>query len=238
MYCLLESVEGYNLRKFFICLSLFLGMGVGIESVLEPEEQIVWRDVVSRKVLATFLVIWLVLILAVSIFFFLQGEINFKSGTSSRAVPGWAVGLGLLLLGSAISLWAFFSDLVKEYAITQKRVVIKSGLIGTDFKSIYFDQIKEVLVNVGLVGKIFGVGTVKIDTGKTETYSEPAARMGRYSVSRVRTRVMYDLLKHIHQPYEVYRYLQQALSERKEALYSGRADKESNPQAYSAGQFG
>jgi len=126
----------------------------------------------------------------------------------------------------------FFVNVVKEYGITNKRVIIKSGIIGTDYKSIYFDQIKNLVVNVGLIGVIFKVGTVKIDIGKTETYSSGGVRIGAIQHHNVRTRTMYDNLKYINQPYQVYKYLQKTLSHRKESLYSGRADKESNPEYY------
>src|SRR3989338_2230747 len=95
----------------------------------------------------------------------------------------------------------FFSNFVIEYAITNKRIIIKSGLIGTDYKSIYFEQISQVVIDVGLIGKIFGTGNLKIDTGKTETYSSGGARVGGVSHQSIRTRTMYDTLKNIDNPY-------------------------------------
>ena len=43
---------------------------------------------------------------------------------------------------------------------------------------------------------------------------------------------MYTYLKHIDKPYDVYKRVQSSLSSRKESLYSGRADKENNPDKY------
>ncbi|MBU1112160.1 MAG: hypothetical protein KJ896_05255, partial [Nanoarchaeota archaeon] len=67
-------------------------------------------------------------------------------------------------------------------------------------------------------------------------YSTGGAHMGKgkvgYNSGRVKTKTMYDTLLHISNPYDVYKNLQQTLSGRKESLYSGRADRESNPGAY------
>ena len=89
-----------------------------------------------------------------------------------------------------------------------------------------------VVVDVGLIGKIFGTGNVKIDTGKTETYSSGGGKIGKASYHNIKTRTMYDTLKNIDVPYEVYNILQPAVTGRRESLYSGRADRESNPEHY------
>jgi len=124
---------------------------------------------------------------------------------------------------------AYFSRKVKAYAITSKRTIIKSGLIGTDFQSIVFDQIKNVFVSVGIMGKIFNVGTIKIDLGQTETHTT-SSNNGRSSSTS--TNPVYETLSDIDNPYEVYKYFQQTLEGRKESLYSGAAYKESHPEGF------
>jgi len=94
--------------------------------------------------------------------------------------------------------------------------LIKSGLIGADVRSVYYDQIKNINVDVGIIGKILGTGSVLIDTGRIQQ-----SRRGM-------SKPDYDRFANIKTPYEVYKLVQQRLSTRKESLYSGRADKESN----------
>ena len=209
-------------------------MDADITNILEPKEKVVWQGIVNRKVINTFLIISLVIILGISWWLFTTGNINYTSNGQPKQISGSTIGVVVLIIGLIASLWAYFANRVKEYAITQKRVLIKSGLIGTDFKSIYFDQIKNVIVDVGLIGKIFSVGSIKIDIGKTETYSTGSSSTGGKfgGHSSVRTRTMYDTLSHIDQPYEVYKHFQGTLRTNKESLYSGRADRESNPEAY------
>lgn len=209
-------------------------MDANINNILEPKESIVWQGVINRKVLNTILIFSLIVTFAVGGYLYTIETIDYTSNGEPAQISGSTVGMGIIAFGLLISLYSYFSSKVKEYAVTKKRVIIKSGLIGTDFKSVYFDQIKNVIVDVGIIGKIFNVGSVKIDIGKTETYSTGGGgRKGNQS-SRVRTRTMYDILMHIDNPYEVYKHLQQSLSGRKESLYSGRADRESNPGAYNS----
>ena len=198
-----------------------------IEAVLEPQEQIVWQDVINRKVMTFNLLIALIIVIGISFFFFSQEVINYNSGNVPKTIAGATVGWFFLAAGLFFSVLGFLSNFVKIYTITNKRVLIKSGLIGTDFNSIYFTEVRTVNVNVGLIDKIFSVGTLNIDTGKVETVSSGSGENRRSG-----TQTAYDKLLHINKPYEVYKYFQITLTGRQESLYSGRADRENNPEAY------
>jgi uncharacterized membrane protein YdbT with pleckstrin-like domain len=198
-----------------------------IMAVLEPQEKVVWQEVVNRKVLIFYLVLSLIIVIGISIFFFSKETINYTSNDVPKTIAGATVGLIILIVGLLISLLSFFSNFVKKYVITNKRVLIKSGLIGNDFNSIYFTQIRSANVNVGLIDKIFSVGTLNIDTGKIET-----VQSGSDKNQHSRTQTAYDKLLHINNPYEVYKYFQTTLTGREESLYSGRADRENNPTTY------
>jgi uncharacterized membrane protein YdbT with pleckstrin-like domain len=198
-----------------------------IEAVLEPQEQIVWQDVINRKAMIFNLLMALIIVTAISFFLFSQGVINYNSGNVPKSISGSTVGWFFLAAGLFFTVLSFLSDFVKIYTITNKRVLIKSGLIGTDFNSIYFTEVRTVNVNVGLIDKIFSVGTVNIDTGKIETVSS-----GSGDNRQSRTQTAYDKILHVSKPYEVYKYFQTTLTGRQESLYSGRADRENNPAAY------
>ena len=89
------------------------------------------------------------------------------------------------------------------YAITDKRIVIQSGIIGRDFKSIDYDQIQNVSVDVGIIGSIMKVGTIKIFTGEMES----AGKNGMQS--------KYDRIDYIETPYQILKKLQTEISKRK-----------------------
>jgi len=198
-----------------------------IMAILEPQEKIVWQDIINRKVMFFNLAISLVIIVGISIFLFSKETISYTSNDIPKTIAGTTVGLIVLIVGLLISLLSFFSNFVKKYVITNKRVLIKSGLIGTDFNSIYFTQIRSANVNVGLIDKIFSIGTLNINTGKIET-----VQSGSGKNQHSQTRTAFDKLLHINNPYEVYKYFQTTLTGREESLYSGRSDRENNPAAY------
>lgn len=197
-----------------------------IAAVLEPSETIVWQDVVNKKVIVFYLIISLLITLGLSMYAFSQETIAYTSNGVPKVIAGTTVGLVVLIAGALLSLIGFLSNIVKKYVITNKRVLIRSGLIGTDFNSIYFTQVRNANVNVGLVDKLFSVGTINIDTGKIETVSSGSDK-NRTS----QTRTAFDKLLHINDPYAVYKYFETTLTNREESLYSGRADRENNPPA-------
>lgn len=199
-------------------------MGQQINSILESNEKVVWEGAPNRKVLALHFILTTIITLAISWFMFSLKVINYTNENTGQPgqVSGSTVGIIVLGIGLLIAVSTLVYRLVVHYAITHKRVIIKSGLIGTDFKSVYFDQIKNIIVDVGLIGKIFSTGSIKIDIGKVDIDTD--------SKGHVSSRTKYDVLSQIDKPYEVYKNMQSSLEERKESLYSGRADKESNPE--------
>ena len=102
-----------------------------------------------------------------------------------------------------------------HYAVTNKRIILQSGIIGRDFKSIDYDKIQNVSVNKGIVGVIFNVGNLRIFTGEFETIS-----FGKHG--RSRTKSKHDILRDISDPYNILKDIQSHLSKRKENLYAGR----------------
>lgn len=195
-----------------------------ISAVLEPEEKIVWQGVINRKASIFYHTFALLVVLAFAYYPFSQEIIEYTSNGIPKTASGPTVGWIILAPGIALCLLSFFSDYVKRYVITSKRVLLRSGLVGTDFNSIYFTQVRSVNVKVGLIDKIFSVGSLNIDTGKIETVT--SSEEGH---ATSQTRTAYDKLLHIDNPYEVYKYFQETLSDRQESLYSGRADMENNP---------
>lgn len=179
-------------------------MNSNINSILENGEVITWRGKVSRKVLNFGLILGFLAWLLFSGFLLIIPPAN----------ELLAILASLVLL--AVNIIKFSVDYVKVFTITDKRIIIKSGIIGTDYNSIYFTEIKTVNVRVDLIDKIFAVGTINIDTGKVETVTNK---------NQSKTQTAYDRLVSIDNPYEVYKILQSNLSGRQESLYSGRADK-------------
>lgn len=65
----------------------------------------------------------------------------------------------ILTLGLWLLSWA-----KTELVVTNRRIVWRKGLINTDERSIPLNQITDVQVRQGIVGKIFGYGNVQIES--------------------------------------------------------------------------
>lgn len=121
----------------------------------------------------------------------------------------WAIIIGVIIfiLGIILANMAYVRT---HYAITNKRAIIQSGIIGRDFKSIDYNRMQNVSVNVGILGVIFKVGSIRIFTGEIESVS------GGKHGSGIKPR--YDGFNYINSPYGVLKQLQTYLSMRKEEL--------------------
>lgn len=198
-----------------------------ITSTLEEGEKIEWegRQDLRSSILAGFGALIVLVAVGWGIAFMMSigggtctvnGEVR---PIEECARIGKYIAYGMIALGLLSPFLAYCYYRVTYYAITSKRVIIKSGLIGADLRSVYYEQMRSVFVDVGIVGKLFGTGTVMIDTGQI-TQTDKG------------TKTIYDRLANIRHPYDVYKILQERVSNRKESLSSGRADYESNTQEY------
>jgi len=105
---------------------------------------------------------------------------------------------------------------VTHYAITNKRAIFQGGIIGRDFKSVDYDKMQNVSVNIGIFGVIFGVGDVRVFSGE---FFITGNKRGSA------TSPIHDVFRYITGPYDVLQLLQKELSYRKESLYGGHAAK-------------
>ncbi len=85
-----------------------------------------------------------------------------------------AVSFAFLLIPVWMWLYRIITGAIRykniEYVFTEKRVIIRSGLIGIDFTSIYYSDIEGVNLNVGFIDRILKVGDIYIKA-KTQSCS-------------------------------------------------------------------
>ena len=79
-----------------------------------------------------------------------------------------------------------------KYYVTDLRVYIESGIIGTDIQSLEYKEISKLNVNVNLLGKLLHRGTVSLTPDRS--YSDGD---GSYTISGIK-------LIGIENPYEIY----------------------------------
>ena len=203
-------------------------MNQDIQNILEENEKVLWSGKPDLKSLLVFSLFFTAIGIAIIALILLNLDSETiqcttngvkKVGFECARVTYIICGV-LFFISCLIPILSYLFYKVTDYLVTNKRIIIKTGFIGADMRSIYYDQVRSAFVNVGLVGKLFGTGTILIDTG-------------RITQSRKRgSKTAYDSFRFIKNPYQVYKFVQKGLSSRKEGMHSGRADFESNLEGY------
>jgi hypothetical protein len=163
------------------------------ESVREPGEKILWQ---GRPVFWPF-VLHSIPFLAFGLFWvgMQYGMIGAAHGHAVKPMSGaqliFAMVMQTLPLWGSL-LYCVYVVMVQGntvYAYTNRRLMMRSGVFGTSFKSIDYDRIQELDVTVGIIDRLFNVGTVRAFCGN---FTSKGARV-------------YDRFVSIPDPYNVYR---------------------------------
>src|SRR5919201_975232 len=80
------------------------------------------------------------------------------------------------------------------YAVTDRRLMMRSGFWGTDFTAVNYDGIADLTVSVNPIENLFGVGSIAAFCGRT---TSKGARV-------------YDSFVAIANPYEVFKQIKEA----------------------------
>lgn len=75
------------------------------------------------------------------------------------------IGLALLILGVISLIQRILLFVGAEYAVTNKRVVLKTGIIGRSAVDLVLAKCEGLQINQGIWGRIFGFGTISVTTG-------------------------------------------------------------------------
>ena len=111
-----------------------------------------------------------------------------------------------------------------HYAITNKRLLIQTGVIGRDFQITDFDQISNAVVNVGILDILFGRRSGSILISTAGTFTEVRGKYGSQIVAAPYT------LSHIANPYEVFKFFKKVSHDVKTDInYPNKYRPKTNP---------
>lgn len=139
-----------------------------VEDILEKDEKILQRLKPNAKVIrleAIFKGMPLALLwFSIDAVFIVT---MFTTGAVEEAPWMIAFMVGFFAL-HLLPVWLYIANLIKnlagykniEYVFTDKRIIIRSGLVGIDFKSIYYTSLESVNLKVGLFDRLFKVGDI------------------------------------------------------------------------------
>ena len=186
------------------------------ESIKDSDEEILWIDTPvflpylfsgagKSLYLIAFGIVWFVL------------ATQFGKKAEENSTIFLVLGIIPLLQG----LYAFAVKLLSysntAYGYSNKRVMMRTGFIGTDFKTIDYDKISDIEVNVNVIERVFNVGTVRFFSGRTKSEED--------SISK-----LYDSWISINNPYEIFKMVKQTSVDIKTDFnYPNALRPESNP---------
>jgi hypothetical protein len=113
-------------------------------------------------------------------------------------------------------IWLFLSYKNVGYAITDKRVVIRTGLFGIDYQIIDHDKLDNIRVNINPIENMIGVGSIIFNTGVMSSGKHPSPVEASFLG--------------IENPYEVFRRLKEVSHDAKtDWSYPNAIRPETNP---------
>ncbi len=142
-----------------------------MSEMIGKDEQILWQGKPKKKAyilssifsMMPFALIWLI---------FDGGFIvtMIATGAFSEMPLPAIIGICVFFAFHLIPVWIWIGNIITasrghknlEYAFTNKRIIIRSGIIGIDFQNIYYSEIESVNLRVGLSDKMLKVGDVYI----------------------------------------------------------------------------
>ena len=178
-----------------------------IDSVLIDDERILWRGKPNRKSYisaAIFKMMPIALIWLIFDGFFIGIIVNLMiHGDMELGLLGFIIPFFLIHLAPV---WIWIRNIIRssvelknlEYAITDRRIIVKSGIIGIDFKSLTFPEIENVNVKVGLIDKMCKVGDIYINASKNSVVLYDLENP--YSLGKKLQKIVIDVKADINYP--------------------------------------
>ena len=183
-----------------------------LDKLVNVDEKVLWSDKPVRK---AFILPGLVSIPIGVIF--LGFAIFWMWTDASAGVPDAFSFFGLLfvLIGIGVTFGPFLFQLLRyrntEYMITDKRIITQTGAIGLDTRFVDFEKVQEVYVQIGVLDRLFGTGSVYAMTAGFSGFI-PRGGYGYGYGGFAGNRPSLAALK---APYEVQKLLQEAIEKSK-----------------------
>lgn len=186
------------------------------EKILDKDEKIikVFKPVKSKLYFATFInVFFFSLFSAIALPLSAATEFTFKPDCPLPHFLQVIILIATLLILYLLFLlflyflvWIFARIYYKNlyFAYSNKRIIIRTGIFGVDYKSLDMKMIGAINVYVSLVDKIHRKNTGSITFGSTASPISPEKGLAGYRFS------------HIKDPYELYREVKSIIDEYKE----------------------
>jgi len=135
-----------------------------VEQNLISGEQIAYRSGLHWIVLLRSMVIAAVLGLLGAVMLAESSQVN---DTQTRQVVS-ALGVVAIVIGAIYLLAAMIQRRGAEFAVTNKRVIFKTGVMRRSSEELFLNKVESITVNEGMLGRALNYGTINVrGTGGT-----------------------------------------------------------------------
>lgn len=141
-----------------------------INSLIGEDEEIIWQGKPNKKAFVLNNVLKMFPIALIWLCFDGFFIYMLVSNDVFSQLGGFAILIVVFFVIHLIPVWIWIQNIVTasarhkniDYVFTNKRIIIKSGLVGIDINNIYYTEISNVSLKVGLIDKMCGVGDIYI----------------------------------------------------------------------------
>ncbi|MBP1757352.1 MAG: hypothetical protein H6Q62_208 [Firmicutes bacterium] len=196
-----------------------------INNLLDSNEKVIWSGkpdkvtyVIGMPFLYIFALIWGSFDFGFIGLFLKGGAMTGMGGIGFFIIPFFLLHLMPVWIALGGPIYRMINWNYINYAITEKRVYIETGIIGRDVKIIDFADIHQPEVNVGVIEKLRNCGSIRLNPFVSSDNDG-----GRRTTFRA-------VLAHIAEPYEVFKMLKQmSLDIKSDINYPNAMRPEENP---------
>lgn len=183
--------------------------------VISEEEKVLWKGRRNDSILNFYLIAGLVITVIIAVFFFSQGSVEHQLGrnnlTSGQSIAGLTV-----LIGFVVSFTLYYNKLASRYVITDKKVIVQYGLVTETVQYAYHENIRHMHIKQGIIGALFNVGTVYVDSGKMVSKEMHFREVRGMLMDPKKPKIVYYALKNVQNPQKIYNLIERMIQKSKE----------------------
>ncbi len=167
---------------------------------LAEDEQELWS---AKPKKSAFIINNIVRMMPVALIWLLFDSFIIYVFISSGAIKEMVLPIIIFFAFHLLPVWIWLGNIITaskkwkntKYYVTDKRIIIQTGIIGASYDTIYYKDIKNVSLKIGVIDKLLKVGDIYIDTGNT-------------TLTNSGTKKLFMTILDIEKPYDVYTRLQ------------------------------
>ncbi len=169
--------------------------------VLVPGEQVIWSGKPKKNAYIMNKVLGMLPIALIWLAF----DSVFIGAAFSGGLGGMSLFIMLFMLLHLMPVWIWLANALTAnrswkntaYYVTNRRILIQTGVLSQDVQSIYYKEIENVNLRIGLLDRLLGVGDIYFDLGYYHTGGK--------------TKTNYKTFLDVENPHEVYTRVQKVV---------------------------